>query len=300
MSISAKIIADSINPVNKRLTTFVLKFPRIILAEVNTHRSLSKNSSSSRAIPFSKLMEMVKEDPFVPIRFQKEHKGMQGTEYYEGEGHQDCRADWLLARDAAVEAADSFIHPITKQLRNRLLEPFVWQTVILTGTDFENFFALRAHEDAEIHLANLAFQMLSAYNESEPKSLRKGQWHLPFGEKIDEAKLLEHYKRQALSGGTAVDETSLLQGRIKVSVARCARTSYLNFNGKDDYGADIALCDKLFGSTPMHLSPTEHVAECLEDDMRYGNFSGFKQYRYFFPLQNLSDPRVLKKTWQIT
>lgn len=189
MSISASIIADSISPKGLRLTSFIVRFPRMVLAELNTHRALSKNSASSRAIPFKKMLEMAQNDPFIPIRFQKDHSGMQGVEYFEGEEHEQCVRDWLAARDAAVVAATSFKLPVTKQLRNRLLEPFMWHTVIVTATDYENFFALRAHPDAEIHIAELARQMLEAYNASEPKSLRSGEWHIPFGDKIEKVRL---------------------------------------------------------------------------------------------------------------
>src|ERR1700722_20098868 len=110
--IKAKIIADSINPCGNRLTTFVLEFPRMILAELNTHRMFSRNSASSRAIPFETMLKSVRENPFIPMRFQKEHKGMQGTEYFESEAHDMCVADWLRARDAAVRAATSFQLPV--------------------------------------------------------------------------------------------------------------------------------------------------------------------------------------------
>lgn len=295
MSISATIIADSINPQAQRITSFVLRFPRIALAELNTHRALSKNSASSRAIPFKKMLEMVQNDPFIPIRFQKDHSGMQGVEYFEGEEHEQCVRDWLAARDAAVVAATSFKLPVTKQLRNRLLEPFMWHTVILTGTDYENFFALRAHPDAEIHIAELARQMLDAYNASEPKSLRPGEWHIPFGDKIDTDRVFRDYV-QKLDPAT-VHVNSIQEGMIKIAVARAARISYLNFEGKDDYAADIKLCDRLFGATPRHLSPTEHVAQCLNSTEAIGNFRGWKQYRYTFADQNLKDSRIKRKIW---
>ena len=80
--ISAEIIADSKNQFGDRITTFILTFPRIVLAEFNTHRMLSRNSASSRAIPFEKMVQMVQDDPFIPIKWMKDHKGMQGTEYF--------------------------------------------------------------------------------------------------------------------------------------------------------------------------------------------------------------------------
>lgn len=293
MSITAQIIADSINPKGRRLTSFIVRFPRMVLAEFNTHRAFSRNSASSRAIPFKKMLDMVMNDPFVPLRFQKDHSGMQGTEYFEGEEHEQCVLDWLAARDAAVAAATSFKLPITKQLRNRLLEPFMWHTVIVTATDYENFFALRAHGDAEIHIAELARQMLEAYNASEPKALKPGEWHIPFGEKIDDRRLMDDYGK--LYPDNAWQPFSRTQSRLKVAIARCARLSYQNYEGKDDYAADIKLCDRLFGATPRHLSPTEHVAQCLDSEERVGNFSGWLQYRHTFPDENLKDPRVKRK-----
>lgn len=299
MSIKAEIVADSINPKNCRLTTFVLRFPRIVLAELNTHRVLSKNSASSRAIPFEKMVSSVLKDPFIPIKFQKDHKGMQGTEYFEGQEHEDCVTDWLIARDAAVKAATSFKYPVTKQLRNRLLEPFMWHTVILTGTDFENFFALRAHGDAEIHICDLAYKMLEEYNKSEPKSLRSGEWHIPFGDKIDEERIVKiiFLNEDVYDYNHSLD--ILQKYKRKIAIARCARISYQNFEGKDDYEADIKLCDRLFGSVPRHLSPTEHIAQSLDTDLNYGNFKGFKQYRKFFFDENAQDTRVIKKQYKV-
>lgn len=298
----AEIIADSINPKDCRLTTFVTTFPRAILAELNTHRVFSRNSASSRAIPFAKMLEMVKTNPFIPIRFQKDHKGMQGTEYFEGAEHDKCVEDWLSARDRAVEAATSFRFPVTKQLRNRLLEPYMWHTAIISSTDYENFFALRAHPDAEIHIQDLAQKMLTAYNESNPVSLNPGDWHIPFGDRFDIERIFESQQWKDETKGKVISskkESDMIINdfKVKIATARSARISYNNFEGKDDYSADINMCKKLFGSAPRHLSPAEHVAECQNDDKFIGNFRGFKQYRYFFNDQNLNDPRVIKKKW---
>jgi thymidylate synthase ThyX len=298
MSITANIVADSINSSGNRITTFVVHFPRIVLAELNTHRALSKNSASSRAIPLEKMLEMVKTNPFIPIKFQKDHKGMQGTEYYDGEDHDKCIQDWLSARDAAVNAALNFKLPVTKQLRNRLLEPFMWHKVIITATDFENFFALRAHKDAEIHISELAYKMLDEYNKSIPTKLNVGQWHIPFGDRFDDAKLTNLVLE--LNNGIVLDmvgwfENEVLELKKKISIARCARISYNNFEGNDDYLTDIKLFDRLVGNIPRHMSPTEHVAMALDTNTSIGNLKGFKQYRYMFNDQNLKDERVISK-----
>lgn len=168
--IKSEIIADSINPHGNRITTFICDFPRIILAEVNTHRAFSRNSASSRAIPFNKMVEKVKEQPFIPMAWQKDHKGMQGTEYLNTStiyGYKDdflipgipiptpkptshltaSIETWLAARDSAVAQAKQLSDiGVTKQLCNRLLEPFMYHRAIITATEYENFFTLRCPE----------------------------------------------------------------------------------------------------------------------------------------------------------
>jgi len=219
---------------------------------------------------------------------------MQGTEYYEANEDKLCIQDWLNARDKAVDAALDFRFPVTKQLRNRLLEPFMWHKVILSATEFENFFALRAHKDAEIHIAELAYKMLEAYNASEPKYLNEGDWHIPFGDKINEDRLFNKYLNDAATY-PQLHMISVDDAKKKIAIARCARVSYNNFEGKDDYEADIKLCDRLFGGNPKHLSPTEHVAQAQNNSDWSGNYRGFKQYRKMFDNENLSDPRVIQK-----
>ena len=306
MSIEAKILADSKSIRGERITTFLLTFPRIILAEFNTHRAFSRNSASSRAIPFKKMVESVKENPFIPIAWQKDHKGMQGTVYENNEKHlAEIKRRWLIARDEAVELAKqlNYDYEVTKQLCNRLLEPFMWHTVICTATDYQNFFKLRCPEyvvnwyssdrpealeptqgsfksrkdaiartegecndlteedwrecnisQAEIHIQALAEAMWDAMNESTPKVLKVGEWHIPFGEDL------------------------------QVATAKCARVSYttVGSTSNNSHIADIELHNKLIESG--HYSPLEHCAQVM-DDTRYNskpysrNFKGFVQYR---------------------
>ena len=156
--IRAEIVADSVDARGNRLTSFLITMPRIILSEVNTHRMLSKNTSSSRAIPFEKMVEAVQNDPFVPIAFQKHHSGMQGSEYISTEeGIYVCKRGWLEARDNAIKQAQwLYSCNVTKQLCNRLLEPFMWTTMLITGSKegWDNFFELR-NSVYEIDLDNL-------------------------------------------------------------------------------------------------------------------------------------------------
>jgi hypothetical protein len=154
--IEAKVIADSISPQGDRLTTFILTFPRIILSEFNTHRMFSRNSASSRAIPFEKMVKSVEENPFIPIAWQKDHKGMQGSEYFtDNQDIQRLEDLWILQSREAIKSAQSLNNlQTTKQLCNRLLEPFMWHTVIITSgkEGLENFFDLRCPQyDASLH-----------------------------------------------------------------------------------------------------------------------------------------------------
>ena len=156
---SATVVADSINPQGDRLTSLLITFPRILLSEINTHRMLSKNTSSSRAIPFHKMVETVQNNPFIPIAWQKTHSGMQGTEYKTGDSEiKLSESKWLEARDNAVNSATLLTTSdcVTKQLCNRLLEPFMWTTMLITGPreGWDNFHSLR-NPVYEIDLDNL-------------------------------------------------------------------------------------------------------------------------------------------------
>ncbi len=319
--ISARIIADSQNEYGNRLTTFVLTFPRIVLAEFNTHRVISRNSASSRAIPFEKMVKMVQEDPFIPINWMKDHKGMQGTEYFKDE-EELPRDMWLQARDEAVSCAKYLSNlGLTKQICNRLLEPFMWHTVIATASEWQNFFALRAHDQAEIHIQELAYKMLDEYNANTPKVLKAGEWHIPFGDKIDVQRMIDgeafSNEHDGFAFGLSGDiEYYIEKFKVKIATARCARVSYLNFEGKDDYEADIKLHDTLLSSG--HMSPFEHCARamterefeasdvhCLTNNITEelpeyslgwsGNFEGFIQYRKMIKNESKTDNRVISK-----
>ncbi len=297
--ISAEIIADSLNPNLKRLTTMKVVMPRMILAEFNTHRILSKNSASSRAIPFNKMMDAVLQTPFIPLKWMKEHKGMQGTEYIS-----DTRQIYELQRlwiqssmDACNRAQSMNNRGLTKQMCNRILEPYMYHTVIVSGTEWSNFFALRAHEAAEIHMQELANKMLEAYNASEPNKLKGGEWHIPYGDNID---LASH--KWAFAGFKAGDDMPQII-RVKIATARIAGISYtiVGDDGlEEDYEKLIRRHDKL--STSGHWSPFEHCAMALPEDefgtrdYTSGNFVGFKQYRKCFKNENQADSRIIMKS----
>ncbi len=265
MSYAAKILKDSIALNGTRLTTFEVTFPRIVLAEFNTHRMFSRNSASSRAIPVEKMLKRVLDDPFIPIYWGKNQKGMQADQELTEVEQASARDAWLNSRDAAVEHTRNVLScGVHKQITNRLLEPFMWHTVIVTATEFQNFFALRCHPDAQPEIRQIAVMMRDLYQRSKPETKLVGEWHLP------------------LIGDNEVDVWSVdIELVKKISVGRCARVSYLTHDGKRDPQADIDLCDRLQSSG--HMSPFEHVARAMQVATPYGNFVGWWQFRKELP-----------------
>lgn len=260
MPITAKILADSVAPCAARLTTFECTYPRSIHSEIMTHRMLSKNSASSRAIPTPKLIERVMEDPFIPNQ-----KGMQAGAELSEKAREDAVADWLAARDAAVTWA-KHLHEIGvhKQVVNRIVEPWMWITVIISGTEWDNFFGLRCHKDAEPHFQELATKMRDARYVSAPRELKAGEWHLPLISGEDWTEAFERLGFIPDADDVNEFQADATKALIKVSVGRCARVSYLTHDGKRDIQADIDLHDRLMVQEPLHASPAEHVAQALD------------------------------------
>lgn len=314
MTIEAKIIADSIGPKSPRLITFQLKYPRFIHAEFMTHRVFSRNASSSRAIPVEKQIEMIREDTAMPFHWGKNQPGMQAKEENHAQvrvltpipfGHDGGMQEyvfrdtdhtreeaWLEARDRAIEVAEAFHKAgYHKQIVNRILEPFSHISVVMTTTDIDNFFWLRRHEDAQPEIKILADNMYYALNASTPTQLGYGEWHLPYVTDQDRAKVFDltaiHDKDADIDPWTEM--------LIKISVARCARVSYLTHDGQyPDIHKDMALYERLVGSEPLHASPAEHQARPDEPiygehtilwgkPWLHGNLTGYQQYRKMLP-----------------
>ncbi|MET0305429.1 MAG: FAD-dependent thymidylate synthase [Solirubrobacterales bacterium] len=296
MGFDAKVLADSQSPAGYRLTTLEATFPRFVLAEFNTHRVFSRNSASSRAIPIAKQLRRVLEEPYVPIEFGSNQPGMQAGAALEGEKREAAEREWLRGRDDAVrrvlglvadpetvaehddpfdalqeveEAIRDRSQPaewlnVHKQVANRLLEPFMWHTVIVTATEWDNFWNLRCHPDAQPEIRLVAETMREVAAASEPEELAEDEWHLPLVRSEDR------------------DQVGSIEDLIKVSAGRCARVSYLTHAGKRDLAADVELHDRLLESG--HMSPLEHPARPLSEDELAatewsGNFRGWFPYR---------------------
>lgn len=301
MAYKAEVLLDSIAPCGVRLTTGVLTYPRFVHSELLTHRALSRSSASSRAIPLAKMLRQVEEDPVIPIRWGSEAKGMQqGAELSLGDTH-NCQRDWLMARDDAVAWARAMSsRGLHKSLCNRIVEPWMWIMVIVTGTDWQNFFRLRCHEDAEPHIAKIAYMWREAMLASNPLPRETGEWHRPYVTGVDEEKLREEMSAAfdssdkcfdgfpisqiACDKGLAGDSGALIEEFMcAVSAARVARVSYLTHDGIRDWRKDLELASKLRrGSGFGHWAPTEHVAQAMSEVKTSGNFRGWWQYRKTF------------------
>jgi hypothetical protein len=283
MTIAAKVICDSVGPAGIRLTTMELRCPRFLLAQVNTHRAFSRNARSSRAVPIGRLIEEVVSDPVLPIEWGRNRKGMQSDgEVSEGEA-EVAKAAWLRARDAVVsearwmaEAAD-----IHKQICNRLIEPWLSAVVLVTATDWANFFALRDHPDAQPEMRELAVAMRGAMAASEPTRMQAGDWHVPYAN--DDDTFSDAIISPAWVEFTRQAPQSLAIGPFlaRISAARCRRISYQPWDGSGaSIKADLARFDEMIAARPLHASPLEHQAMATGDPrLRSGNFRGWVQFR---------------------
>ncbi len=300
MGYEARVLADSVTEFDDRLTTLEVTFPRFVLPEFNTHRVFSRNSASSRAVPVEKRLLQVLDEPVLPIEWGANKPGMQSIELLSESDRLIAESEWLKSRDHAVIGAvalvgglgkmknealvsrvnelyvrynlkiPELIQGVHKQFVNRILEPYMWHTVVVSSTEWDNFMALRRHPDAQPEIRKVADLMDDAIESSEPMELGEGQWHLPF--------VLEE------------ERTLSFDILAKLAVARCARVSYETHDtGKIDQAKDIALHDSLRDSG--HMSPFEHVARPMtnEEYMQNpwsGNFLGWHQYRKDIPYED--------------
>ncbi|HEX3464878.1 MAG TPA: FAD-dependent thymidylate synthase [Candidatus Elarobacter sp.] len=274
MPFSARILLDSVSPAGVRLTTMEVRYPRFIHSEMMTHRSFSRNAGSSRALPIRKMIDAVREEPALPLWWGRNQAGMQAREEIGEAARAEAQAEWRRALEDALAHAEKLASSeinLHKQLVNRILEPFAWITVIITATEWANFFTQRTHDDAQPEIKRIADLMLEAYRASEPRTLATGEWHTPL--------ILPD------------EDVSLpLEERLKISVARSARVSYLSHSGTRDHAKDIELYEKLVGGGANgHWSPFEHVATPLPSAGEWsGNFRGWEQYRKRFPQEHAS------------
>ena len=292
MAFEVKIIKDSVSREGKNLTTMQLKYPRFIHSEFMTHREFSRNASSSRAIPVAKMIEMVRTDPAMPIHWGANQPGMQADNQLTGEGLAGTVSAWGWAANYAADQAEYMSKlGAHKQVANRILEPFQWISVVMSSTQWANFYGLRCHTDAQPEIKLLAEMMREAQYKSVPAPLGEGQWHLPYVREDDWDKAND-YCRVGRITRDMPRYSEVLEILKKVSAARCARVSYLTHDGKPtSITEDLVLFDRLAGSQPLHASPLEHQATPDSFDaidgwkakQLHGNFVGWIQHRKLLP-----------------
>jgi thymidylate synthase ThyX len=271
MGYSARVLLDSVSPAGVRLVTMEARYPRFIHAELMTHRVFSRNAGSSRALPIKKMIAAVRDEPAMPIFWGKNQPGMSARQEIDDGARAVAEAEWRKALQNALATAERLCESdvdLHKQLVNRILEPFAWITVIVTATEWSNFFTQRCHPDAQPEIKRLADKMLAALRGSVPRPIASGEWHTPLIQDDERSLDVELLKR--------------------LSVARCARVSYLTHEGSRDREKDLELFDRLIGGGANgHWSPFEHVATPLElPDEFVANFRGWRQFRKFFPAEN--------------
>jgi hypothetical protein len=292
MPIKVKIIADSI--CSTRMTSFLVRCPRIILAEINTHKVLNRSSASSRAIPVMTRVQSVKDDPFIPLRMGANMRGMQAEAAMEAQQAENALFRWMESMKEAVHNATLLSGiGLHKGWANRVIETYAYVDLLITGTEFDNLFNLRVDEPVQDEFFELAGRMLLAMEQSKPKKLSHGQWHMPF---------TEYHPPEAKSFTTAA--------LLSVSAARCARLSYSRHDGTFTVAGDLELSQGLLKDG--HMGPFEHQGEAVDayltrklfdgisftdfsnhlksqnahwdgEDLWWGNLKWFKQYRKMIP-----------------
>ncbi len=261
--IVARVVADSIASNScTRITTLEVEYPRFIHSELMTHRMFSRNAASSRAIPVEKMIEQVRSNPAAPIHWGANQKGMQADLEMVGSNKADSKEEWINAANSACDHAEYLASKgAHKQLVNRILEPFQIMKTVVTATEWNNFFFLRLHEDAQPEIYELARVMKQAMDESEPNRLSPGEWHLPY---------VQHGEggHSIPNGENWIMPLSLDQA-IKVSASCCAQVSYRLLDQSVDKA--VAIYDDLVNSKPVHASPFEHQAT----PMQFNGHGGF-------------------------
>lgn len=284
-NITAKVICDSISESGNRITTFEIEYPRFILAELNTHKMLEKNSSSSRAIPIIKMIEQIESNMVIPLYWGKAKSGMQADGELDVVDIESCNGTWnnAFSYSSSVTKSLSLIG-LHKQTANRLLEPFQMMKTVITGTDWANFFNLRIHPDAQPEFCMLAYKMYQAMQESTPKLLRSGEWHLPF---VDCTRDFDGRIQYVARVDDEYIELTLEEAQ-HISASCTAQTSYR----KSDDSLEKAdkVFDMLINAEVIHSSPFGHLATPVEKEKEIEN----SDYLTIGFINKIGDP----STWQ--
>lgn len=278
MGTSAVILADSVSPAGRRLVTFDLTLPMFVQPQLLRHRAFSFSVQSTRAVPLKEQIRRVREDPCVPIRWGAAQRGMVAARELEGDDLQRAKEDWAyIARHTSYFVEEHFLE-VHQEVAARLLMPFQWCRMILSATEFSNFFALRIDPHAQAEIRVLAEAMRDAMAASTPRRLEVGEWHRPMVDDEDRTWVERGHDDRAVLG---IPQAQVERVLCLISAGRCARTSFLQHDGTRKPERDLDLGKRLAGDA--HWSPLEHQAYALADgDERSGNLVGFKQHRKLY------------------
>jgi thymidylate synthase ThyX len=258
--IRVAVLADSVNSQGNRLTTLEIEYPRFILSELNTHRMLSKNRASSRAIPLQKMHEHIRENPALPVNWGRNRSGMQATEELRTTERKAAEGVWLAARDQMLSHSNILSQiGLHKQVANRITEPWMMMKTVISGTEWSNFLWLRDHEDAQPEFAHLAFLIRCALETSEPQTLYPGEWHTPYVETERRGGTLQYYTQH---NDCLTPEQALI-----ISASCCAQVSYRRNDETLEKAQQIF--DRLINSEPVHASPVEHQATPVRPNLSF-------------------------------
>ena len=292
-----KVIQDSLSPSGDRLVTFEIETYRYIWAEVMTHRQLSRNAQSSRAVP-SKTVLKVNEDFVRPIIYGKNKAGMSSTEEFNELDSAKIQKVWDAAANYAFAASKQLGElSLHKQWANRITEPFSKIKAVISATEWDNFFWLRIDpEAAQPEIVDLATEMQKAMQASIPLQLKAGELHVPYVEREVQFDLHDDIKYFSRDHELSKEEA------LRISASCCCQVSYRKLD--DSFNKAMEIWDKLFSGPKPHMSPTENQAIALgskkasiiqrvfpsylpegvshidrEGNLWSGNFKGFIQHR---------------------
>lgn len=310
----ATVIAHSISSVTgKEIVSFELEFPRPILAEFNTHNALSKNASSSRAIPVPTMLKQIRENPAFLARYGAANTGMQDNgphdglvdfyDYHAGHwinGGYSAEEAWKLAAESAAMFAEAFHEAgFAKQVCNRLIEPFQMMKVVMTATELNNFFWLRDHFMADPTIAELARVIKAAYAASKPTVLKPGEWHVPYyNDGVWIPAIVQPIEFQGKPELYVDKFGHSLEHALVISASCSAQVSYRKLDDTIEKARGVVARLNLQGEEPdqpVHASPLEHQATPIaERQIEVVNDYGNGERFYFGQNVNQIDPC----TWQ--
>lgn len=299
MTVDVKLLQHSYSPDGISMYSFEVEIPRIILAEWNTHGMLNTNAQSSRAVPTKKLIEEVRRNPYMPSHWGKNQKGMQAYEEQDSPvNNMPKEAFWDICVHSACDNAQAIEEAgYHKQIANRIIEPYSHTKLVVSGTEWNNFFNLRIHKDAEPNIREMAIKIYEVTRSSAGVRLYNGEWHLPY---------ISMYRQEGHMRYVFDNQYVSLSEAIRISLACVAQVSYRSLN------THPAAIDRIYNSlfpsdgAPIHGSPAQHLATPFKEAQCKGDWQegethrdrdgyswsaqlrGWCQYRKLIPNENVT------------